>query len=297
MIYYILILCFPFFAYAKELPSGITYQVEKEGLGTHLLNYMRAKWLSHLYEIPVRVKPFPHFNQLVLGNKELKLNIAHHNPRIMLEREEQIAYMDPTRALYTLPNFPEVDLAIVDLPEPPYIAADWKDLEFLKVLRKFVAPEKDIDEISLPKNRVSVALHVRRGLPTESRDLKSQNPLKFPPNSYYVAQLQRLNTLFQGRPLYVFIFTEDKNPGDIAQALEKELHLPHVKFDWHKGTYNHRAHVIDDLFNMMRFTCLVRPLSNYSLVAEILGNHRILIKPVSAQKGTIDQVYLDVKEE
>lgn len=273
----------PFLGTAKEEPvsaSGMTYEVRGQSFGQNMLAYIHAKWQSHINQIPLLFKPFPYANQMEMYKKEKTLGSRRYPKNITVKDENEIIYMDPTKTLYTVPYFPEVDPELVDeFPPPPYFTVLWEDQKFVKALRKMCEPTTGYEEIDLPKGRISIALHVRKGLPGEGKELMAQNPQKFPPHSYYVAQLQKLNEIFKNAPLYVYVFTDHKYPEKVAKALAKEVNLPNALFDCRKGLNNTRSHVVEDFYNMSRFMCLVRPESNYSLVAELIGKHAIVIKP------------------
>lgn len=45
---------------------------------------------------------------------------------------------------------------------------------------------------------------------------------------------------------------------------------------------NHwKANVLQDFFEMMRFDCLIRPESNFSIAASLMKDYKVLIKPKS----------------
>ncbi len=41
----------------------------------------------------------------------------------------------------------------------------------------------------------------------------------------------------------------------------------------------HDLNVMDDFFALLDFDCLIRPDSNFSICAEILGNHKVVVSP------------------
>jgi len=274
-------LLLPLFSEAKESVAGaITQEVQGQSFGRNMLAYIHAKWQAHVNEIPFLLRPFPYANQMELYKEETKLGTRRFSKNKTIRDENEIIYMNPERILYTIPYFPEVDPEMVKVfPPPPYFTVLWEDKKFAKEIRKMCKPTSDRHAISLPKGRISIALHVRTGLPGESQEKIAANPTHFPPNSYYIAQLHKLNEIFKESPLYVYVFTDHKYPEKVTKALERELNLTNVIFDSREGLNNTRAHVVEDFYNMTRFHCLVRPESNLSLVAELLGNHSIVIKP------------------
>lgn len=274
-----------------EVPSAITQEVRGQSFGQNMLSYIHAKWQSHINQIPFLFKPFPYSNQMEMYKEEKMLGTRRFPKNVKVKDENEIVYMDSAKVLYTVPYFPEVDPELVkEFPPAPYFTVLWEDHKFAKEIRKMCKPRSGYEEIALPKGRISIALHVRKGISGEGKEMIANNPTKFPPNSYYIAQLRKLNEIFENAPLYVHIFTDHKYPEKIKKELERELALPNVVFDCRKGLNNTRAHVIDDFYNMSRFMCLVRPESNLSLVAELIGKHSIVIKPNSKK------VHIKVRE-
>lgn len=283
-IFLVFCLILPCWSLAKEdkpdLPSAITQEVRGQSFGQNMLSYIHAKWQSHINQLPFLFQPFPYSNQMEMYKAEKKLGTHRFLKKIAVKDENQIIYMDPSRVLYTIPYFPEVDPELVaEFPSPPYFTVLWEDKKFTKKIRELCEPTSGYKEISLTKGRISVAVHVRRGLTGEGKDEIAKNPAKFPPVSYYVAQLHKLNEIFKHAPLYVYVFTDHKYPEKVMKELEQKLDLTNVLFDCRKGLNNTRAHVVSDFYNMTRFMCLVRPESNFSLVAELIGKHAIVIKP------------------
>lgn len=78
------------------------------------------------------------------------------------------------------------------------------------------------------------------------------------------------------------------------ERYKKKLNNPRIHFDCRKGTNSHKLNVLEDLFNMTRFDCLIRPSSSYSTIAQLLNNFIIVIHPMhyvwSGEKLIIDHV-------
>ena len=59
---------------------------------------------------------------------------------------------------------------------------------------------------------------------------------------------------------------------------------------------NHHSNVLEDFFEMARFDCLIRPDSNYSIMAEKIADYKIVISPLSYKKTgnniVIDEVQI-----
>jgi len=65
--------------------------------------------------------------------------------------------------------------------------------------------------------------------------------------------------------------------------------------EWNTTLYNKTTDaLLSDLFSMAKFDYLIRPSSNFSLISQILGNHkRILISTNAHYVETADEVVVD----
>jgi hypothetical protein len=171
-----------------------------------------------------------------------------------------------------------------------------------------LTPTIPIQTLTLPKNMITVALHVRKGSwhdrpchslqfynvqdylqkPLRSINQQADNlsadelfPCKFPPDRFYIDQVIFLSELFEEDLLYVFLFTDAKNPKDLIEEYRKRVNKQNIIFDCHNTSSS--SSIIDDYWNIAQFDCLVRSASNFSRASQLLGNHRIVI---SASHGS-----------
>ncbi|NRB21192.1 hypothetical protein HRU45_00420 [Candidatus Dependentiae bacterium] len=173
--------------------------------------------------------------------------------------------------------------------------------EFLQKLKKLLTPIKKINKLTLPADKITIAIHVRHPSGTDSQLLSIQQydnpiennestkeriiyadkiwPLKFPPDQYYINQIKKLSHLLGNSPLYVHIFTDDKNPDALMHRYKKALNMNNISF----GCVQKNGDMIDDLFNMMDFDCIIASLSHFAWTAQLLGNHKIIINPIGWQ--------------
>jgi len=285
-----------------KLPSGVTFEIRGQHLGKNVISYMHAKWIAYTNKIPVLFKPFPHSNQMEMHTHEKKLNDSTEWPKMILVNEETVvSFGDPTKTLYFVPYFEEVDLEYQKQPKGAYFPVNWEDKEFKSQIKQMLTPTSGYTAIQLPKGRITVAVHVRQGIPGETPEEIAANPLKFPNEEYYINQIRRLNDIFKGRPMYIHIFTDQKNPVQITKRIQERLNMHHIIFECRREGNNHKANAVDDLFNMSQFQCLIRPESDFSLAAELIGNFAIVIKPVHHRfvkrknKEMVDQVHVKVR--
>ncbi|MCA9770073.1 hypothetical protein KC460_01755 [Candidatus Dependentiae bacterium] len=168
-------------------------------------------------------------------------------------------------------------------------------------MRCLIKPKKKLNLPQIPNSTISVAVHVRKGggydAPLFSKTVQYADqrwPLKFPPDDYYIEQIKKIAHQYKHHYLYCYIFTDDQQPIAIMERYKKKLNNPRIHFDCRKGTNSHKLNVLEDLFNMTRFDCLIRPSSSYSTIAQLLNNFIIVIHPMhyvwSGEKLIIDHV-------
>lgn len=108
-------------------------------------------------------------------------------------------------------------------------------------------------------------------------------PVKFPPDQYYIEQLKQLAKMLPNKNLLVYLFTDDPNPESIMQRYSKALSdYPRIIFSYRQADNRHNKNVIEDLFAIAQCDCLISASSSFSFVAQLLGNHSIIIFPVHA---------------
>ena len=105
------------------------------------------------------------------------------------------------------------------------------------------------------------------------------HPCKFPPNSYYVEQLKVLSEILEDAPMYVYVFSDSSEIAAIAEYLEKEVNKPNIEFDYRKEGNRFDANVLDDMYGLLQFDSLIRPESNFSIIAGKLKTYTFTIYP------------------
>lgn len=168
------------------------------------------------------------------------------------------------------------------------------DKDFLEDLKRMIVPKGSIALVAMPKNMVSVAVHVRKGSDTDHCDnaLYARFPRKFLPDQFYIDQIRKLADYFSNQQLYVYLFTDMDDVSSLKKQYERALldrPTVHVACN-HDSLYkkkrlrrksksnNSYTHtILSDLFSMVKFDCLIRSNSNFSRVAQIIGDHKLVI--------------------
>ncbi|HLB41198.1 MAG TPA: hypothetical protein VJJ83_05385 [Candidatus Babeliales bacterium] len=317
---------------STRLASIVTYELVGSRLGDQLIGYMHAKWVAYKYNLPFYYKPFPYSDQLMMHDLEQWYNDdlarQHHKIKLAPEQKlEQFIQSNKPDQCYIIPYFPEsyeeflptvgpLDYHLWQRPVNyfPYFTVDWTDPVFMRMLKDMIRPRQPLQLVKLPKNCVTIALHVRKnsggldfpllhGLSDAAYNPKQPYvdvifPLKHPPEEYYIEQLQYLIQRFTGQRLYVYLFTDDAHPEVILARIKQAIKQPMIEFACRTTANNHYSNVLEDLFSITQFDCFIRPDSNFAIAAAKLGSYKVAISPLhhhwEGHRLIIDQVAIQV---
>lgn len=270
--------------------NAVTYTLSKGRFGDHILAYCEARWISYVYGIEFYYKPFRYSDQLRMH--EIHKQVKDHTQKNELEISDGQQLFREDR-----------DTLFVTVPFPTHNPVNFSDAAFIKLLQDEMRPLKALAKVEIPKNHISIAMHVRRGggwdlqlcqsdtvvtagfVPKKPemyshRCADHEYPTRFPPDSFYIEQLTYVISLFKDQAVYVHIFTDDPQPELIARKYEEALgNNPRVVFGYRKSDNKHDSNVLEDFFSMMEFDCLIRAGSNYSSTAGDLGRIKLEIRP------------------
>jgi len=326
-----------FFIESNQKQSAITYSLHNGSgrFGDKLITYIKAKWVSYKYDIPLyyvplkhRSWPIPYSDKLMISklenlytkdiqlkfNKTIAFTCKKSNRFIACDSQNDFHFEKDAGHLYCgyfMPNFYHKKLTV-----------DFEDELFVQELKKTIKPITPIQKPKIPENRISVALHVRKGggydkmlqnkkdIPaifkrSTNKELYSYSdysfPFKFPPDQYYIDQIKKLYDLLEHKPLHIHIFTDDTMPEKIAHSYEEQLHEYDITFSYRKNDNHYNSNILEDFFSMTYYDCLIRGESNFSLVAGVIGDFFIEIYPLtgywSNNQLIIDKVKVKIKEE
>jgi len=272
--------------------SAVTYTFSGGRLGDNLLSYLHAKWISFLHNIPLLYASFTYSHSLKLHDIEkypyqkyapyfTKTHVVAHGEEMNIDPQAGI--------LYIVHYFPEVDYE----EYKPRFKVDWHNKQFKALVQQLIAPRKaGVGKATLSKSRVNVALHMRKGGGFDRDGLYKVYqswPEKFPEDEYYIEQIKKMYELCNNAPLHIHIFTDDRDPALLMKKLSEAVKPLNIEFSCRVRGNKHDAHVLDDLFAMAKFDCLIRPDSNFSVIAEKIGDYKFVIAPerfVDSDTGT-----------
>jgi hypothetical protein len=272
--------------------NAITYGNIHGRFGDALVAYMRAKWISYRYQWPLLYRPFPYSEQLMMHIAESPYDphAADFSRQVFIDNLDVLEKddNDGEDTLYELPYFSENFLEYLDFDyfqRCAWFQVDWEDPTFRALVRSQIAPVESVSLAPLPEDCLNVAIHVRLGGSFDKlTDIMALFPLKAPPLDWYCEQLAYISQLYRHPKMYVYIFTDDEHPEQLLEYFEQHMQAEHMQFDCRRQDNRHDANVVEDLLYMARFECLIRPMSNFSFVAGVIGKAKMIIYPTSYRR-------------
>ncbi len=231
--------------------GAVTYGFSGGRLGDNLLSYLHARWIAYRDHLHFVFQPFPMADEFALAQEN----------SVVAEKE-----------VVEIPYFPEPSMKNRDHP----FVVDWDDPGFREEIARCLAPTKPHVLLELPKDKITVGVHVRRAGRFDAIALHREYPLKFPPDSYYLEQIQRIARIFEGQPLYVFLLTDDLQPQAMLERYKAALPFANIEWGCRERAPDND---LDDFFSIPLFDCLVLCDSNFSIVASKLAHYKVRIAP------------------
>jgi len=302
--------------------SAITNDFWPGLFGDNISLYRKTKWFAHKYNLKFLYRPFVHSEELCMHRLEIPYDSdqeKRYSKKILLKNERDIN--ENADALYVC----QWSTQLNDESRLEMLT----DLDFVNNIKSLIKPLKPVI-IEFLRDRISVAVHIRRYTGSEEStyffledeyeidDSGVQSPkiadqyatdkcyrafpmtMRFLPVKYYVDQLQKLYKLLDDKKLYVFIFSDVKNPEEIVRCFEKYCKEYDIIFDCRRTGNNHKDFVVEDFWAMTNFDCLLRPASNFSINVQYFGNHKLIITPGDSYwangKLIVDNVKITIKE-
>ncbi len=270
--------------YAKN--SSVTFLKSGGRFGDNLIAFSHALYFAHKNNFDLLYDPFPYADQLVLDNvlKKYRKGAERQFDRIFKYAGGSAELSENCKTsgsydLFVIPYFPEAPSECRN-PNPYQFPVDWEDPAFKELLRSLIKPKEALSLVKPRMDKISVAVHARLGGGFDHFASEKEERIKrykIPYQEYYIEQIKRLSELLGHAPLYVFLFTDDQNPAAVASHFAEELNIPTIEFDYRRTENRHNMNVLEDFFSMTQFDCLIRSESNYSIMAEKLGDFSIII--------------------
>lgn len=284
---------------AEKKNTAITYGFSGGRFGDNLIAFSHAAWLAYSMKIPLVYRPFPYSDRLQMNVDSLlhrEKEYQHYQEQQLLTTVDYLNFLtdmqnDITQknVLYILRYFPESAYEYdqnVGLAQ--YIKVDWEDPGFKAFLQKMISPIREGPRKNIDSTRTSVALHVRKGGGFDPQGWELSSALKAPPDSFYESALSMLAGMLK-KPLYVFIFTDDQQPKEIQKHFEEKFKNSDILFASDYAPED----PIDDFFAFNGFDYMIRPDSNYSVMAGHLFSYRGILLPSHYIRPSQTTVHID----
>lgn len=292
----------------KDYSFSVTYALDGGRFGDQLLNYLKALWVSWKFNLPLIFRPFDYSNELMLSEyHEISLN-----EEVIRSFSAQFGYFSDldfeksAKVFSHLKSTHEKNLPLlwnIGLLTPlleNYFCEKLDDEDFRSLLQKLVKPKNEISLLSMPMDRKTIAIHVRTGKDYDWEINIRNMPTKFPPETFYLGALKQAAAYFGDEPLYVHIFTDHPEPPQIEARLMKEFNrlglANDVIFNCRREGNSHTQNVVEDMFSMAEFDCLIRPDSSLSQISAILGAPILEIRPSRWGQCRVDKEGALVKD-
>lgn len=293
----------------------ITYQLNNERFGDQLITYIKAETVAYAYNLPIQKTPFLLSDQLKI--KSAMSPYQGPITKKCINNARDISALTPTPTLFmcnVMLNAPHIWQSFSDdmyafIHQHPDLHAQ---------LQKQIAPQIPFTYSSLPTDRFCVAVHIRTGggfdkplasqqlynnqtpvtvytypdIPHDQFGLQAQQhkapygspsdkrwPLKFPPEQYYVDQIQRVAQLIAPEHIHVHIFTDDQNPTQLMQRIQHQVNNPTITYSCRQADNHHSKNILYDFFYMTQFDGLIMPWSNFSRCVQLIGDFKLIIHP------------------
>ncbi len=274
---------------------GVVNQFPGGRFGDNLKAYGHARWLAFTHNWDFYYREFEYSDKLAMHTIH-KCRFSEHN-------KENVVGIADEREIPVAENIAEgtVFMTLGFIWFAPKNRIDYNNPKFLALMREEIKPLEPVSKVALPKDMLSVAVHVRRGggwdrrlyqedtLVTgigpepsggyKGRCVDQDYPERFPPDTFYVDQLKYVLDLYPEKKVYAHIFTDDPSPHLIAQKYERILNNPRLTFGYRTSDNSHDTNVLDDFFSMAEFEVLIRPSSCFSRMAGHLGRPKLEIWP------------------
>lgn len=267
-------------AYAK---NGITYSFSGGRLGDNLMTYVEARWFAYQTGLEFYYRPFKYSDLLSLNT--MHKPYRDHDKLRIVSVDDIKKFVQKTDTLYVIS------------PLPLNNNINWDDQIFLAMMKEEISSVGGSPALDIPKNHMSVGLHIRRGGGWDDRlrqkgtivTAQPKNPdvsfadedypTRFAPDSYFIDQLRFVLDKFPHENLYVHIFTDDPRPDLIAAKYEQALANSRLTFGYRKDGNSHDSNVLEDLFMISQCEVVIRSASNFSDIACRLGRTKLEIRP------------------
>ncbi len=255
----------------------ITYEISSR-LGDQLIGYCVARKIAFDHDVPFLFQPFDYSNQLVLSvtDQMLSKQNLRNCKRITIGYSLDRSNEDQEKDYLYIVGFDHWKISSND--RAFYGISNKR--EFRTLLKKLIAPRCELQTFNPSKDHINIAMHVRTGEGYDPPELVDRHEEKFPKEPFYIASMRKIQKLYPDESLYVHIFTDALYPERVKNRFQQLfIENPKITFYARSGKHKWNQNVLEDLFSMAKFDCLIRPRSGLSAVAQAIGAYKVVIYP------------------
>lgn len=266
----------------KQQGVALTNQVTMHRLGDQLLTYLSAKWLARVQGLPFLRTPFPFADAFALHSMDPEVGKLYQFKVYKRINASTKNLFEAPSTLWMFPFFPYSQQEGKVFPaRSELLRVEWEDPEFKKFIQACLKPLTPIKTIVPPEDRLSVALHVRRGGAFKADKNQDKGlPLKFAADAFMIRALKNLISLYPKTPLYIYLFTDDLSPEKIIEKYSRALSATDIQWDYGQNrSLTDDERVLSDFLSFQHFDCLIRPCSHFSIIGGKLGRYELEIGP------------------
>lgn len=109
--------------------------------------------------------------------------------------------------------------------------------------------------------------------------------MKFPPEQYYIDQINKIITAKGPNiSIVIKIITDDIDPQSLVNRIKGQIQDNNVKVEYYDNRNKDlNTRIIEDLYILSQCDYLIRSKSGFGLVAEIMGNYKSVFFPISSR--------------
>lgn len=273
--------------------SYVQIEYSQGRFGDNLITFAHSLYFAKKYNYQLLLPVFQYSEKLkfsaILNTNNFNITSANIDTTNLRKVTIDRIYSDNLfknincATLFIIPYFPETFMEqIAGRSRVPYFMVDWDDPEFKQQLRDLIAPKAQLELIQPPAHKISIALHLRNGGNFDHvKSLQSSDLglYKMPVLEYYINQIKLASELLHHAPIYLFVFTDALDAVKLTRELATEVNLANIEFACREQNTSDTCYVLEDFFSMPKFDILIRPDSNFSIMAEKLGDFTLVISP------------------
>lgn len=278
-------------------------------LGDQIMLYMATKYIAMTYDMDFFYREFKNSDTFMLSRYDKKFNssIRKNYERVINIKNIQDleSIKNNSNTLFVLQWGPVSGAARTSIFEKKY--SNTKFLAHMQQMLKLIKPLKQ-PILDIPADYISIAVHVRKGegfdsplqsiqiyknkentlKPVQSEKALTQLiirksyadklwPSKFPPEQYYIDQINALTRLLANKKIIIYVFSDAIDPASLTERIKTHCSCKNITFITVTNSWQNS--LFSDLYAMAECDCLICSTSMLSYTAEIIGNHAVVIRP------------------